>query len=371
MCPISEPRASARERFINRKVFVGVVSLVGLTLVGVSALTTRPEPGNLQALEPSLTWRSSTGKKFQPLSSDDAQATFHLRNSGGLPVRILNFSSTCGCAVPAIDSMVIGPGVTKDLIIQATPVQIGSRHVNITIFTDSKVSPQVEVRLDIFSDREPPYMTQARGDLTFAGDAKDGNARLIMVDSIEKKGSHPMPPLIKNNLPFIEIREPLIHKEELDSSSDVVHRIYTFEARLKVSEKVETTSGEIFVVDPWDSSHVQTIYVHQLTTPPLKVIPQRTVLTVGGDLDGHHPEAKFMVLSKEPIADLVVELEGDGKKELSLTKTISSADNRRFTFVVGLRTAILSGTMYHVQVGRSSSSDRIRVPIAIRNEANP
>jgi Protein of unknown function (DUF1573) len=347
-------------------VLIAFISLV--SIVGVYAFAKRVSPGKLVAKEPLLTWQSPAGGSFRLRALDAAQATFHLENVGGTPVRILEVKTTCGCTTPEIVPMVVAPGQVARMEAKATPLQVGEKYVDITLLMDSTLLPAVVVKLHIIGSRKPPYMVDARGDLNFTGEIGSGETRSLYIDCVERPEFPPTPPIVKNESDFLDLDPPFLEKEQPTTSPDVVNRKWIVKGRMK-STAAGLDSGQVIVTDPWDPNHSQPVRVHRDVTPPLRVSPRRAILKASNG-DVPPPTAQFVILSNEPIADILVEWEDAGLIPLQLSNPTADASKRMFSFNVSLNSRVDSERIYYVRIGRSSSTDRIRVPVAVQIEGH-
>ncbi len=339
--------------------------------MGGSALAARylgraASPGKLVPQQELLIWRSPVEKAFRLLKSDEAEAKFVLGNVGGTSVRILKVETSCGCATPKIEPTTIAPGKNGTVEVQAAPLQSGEKMVSITLHTDSSLSPTVVLSLRIIGSRLPPFMGQAKGELSFLGDDSATEVRKIFADTVELKGSPPTSPIVKNELPFLEISHPVLEADEPYTTPDTVHRRYVYEAKLASEVPSGSFSGDVFVIDPWDSNHVELIRVHGEALPPLRVFPSRAILRVEKAQGGEGPVAKFMILSKTPALDLVVESEGNEDSPFSVGRLMTTEEGRRTSFSVSLKPGLARSGIFNLVVHRPSSKDRVIVPIAVR-----
>ena len=198
---VSDANSKDRRLFL---VFTGL----GLLIVGGSRLTAgyfgrHAAPGKLVPRQEVMIWRSPVEKEFRLLKPDEADATFVVENVGDTSVRILEVETSCGCAKPKIEPTTIAPGKSGTVEVQATPLQIGEKMVSITLHTDSTLSPTIILSLRIIGSRLPPFMGQAKGELSFFGDDPATDLREVFVDTVELKGSSPTAPIVKNGLAFL------------------------------------------------------------------------------------------------------------------------------------------------------------------------
>ena len=339
----------------------------GLFLFALSIAWKSYRPGELIVKERVLAWTSPTEKTFRMLNLDAAQAKFRLENVGGRPVRILDVQTTCGCVTPEISPKTVAPGEVRVVEVKATPIQIGEKSVDITITTDSPVSPKLVLTLRIIGSRRGPYMFEVQGDLNFPVGTTGDDVRFVLVNQVELEKSRPTPPIVKNELKFIQLTGPELELEGPFSAPGMVHRRYVCKARKRMADGDPSQSGRISVVDPWDPDHVEAAHVHCEASVPIRVSPTRAILTVQNGTGGQRPVARFVVSTRESIPDLVIELEGDAIAWLALERK-PSKDGKLHHFSLALKGDDGPDGLYSVSVGSPSSPDRIQVPVAVRKE---
>ena len=350
--------------------FFFAAMIVGVVMVLLTGFAKRrewfsPTPGRLIADQSSLTWRSPVDESFRKLASDEATAAFELKNDGGKPVRILRVETTCGCTTPVISNTTVTPGGTTKVEARATPLQIGRRRVTITLHTDSEASPRIPLTLYIVGSRRAPFMGQVQGELGFFGDDSDRAIRKIFADNVELAGTKPTPPILKNDLKWLQISPPKLEKEEPDVTSNSVHRRYSYDAKLaSTPPPSDSFSGELFFSDPWEPGHTERLFVHGEILPEIRVIPPRGRLRVGSETGGESSSLKFLVAAKSPVSDLVVEISAIDQSKIKCTPGRSDDGGHR-QFTVSVASGRVEPGIYDVLVGRSSSKKRIIVPIAV------
>lgn len=343
----------------------------GLLLIGLGLVAHRlfwpPAPGRLVPKQELLSWQSPGEKPFRTLSVDEAQATFEVENVGGLPVRILEAQSSCGCASPVIQPTPIAPGEIRRIEIQAVPLQIGERMAGITLKTDSPISPEIVLKLRIIGNRRPPFMAQAAGDLAFNGDSSLDETREIIAYHVELAGSAPHPPIAKSSLSILKIAVPVVVEEQPHLTPEVVSRKYRFEVSLSSELPKGILTGDVMIVDPWDSDHVQPIRVHGEKSPPIRAVPSR-VLIKSHRSDGEKSIANVLIFVNPPVSDLVAELDANETTPLVLSPLKINGDSTRGSFSISLKPGETREGVYNVRIGRSSTTERIVVPVAVRVE---
>lgn len=200
---------------------------------------------------------------------------------GGTPVRIVDFETDCGCAVPSIEPRTIPPGGVAIVEVEATPLATGEKTVSVILKTDAAESPEVELRLRIVGGRKPPYLAQVGGDLGYISDFSRPEIRQFFVFTLELSDTAPSPPSATSDLPDLRISQASLLEEAPSVVAGVVTRKYQYEATYSGRPLEPNFVGEVLVIDPWDPDHSERLRVHGEVIPPLRVVPARVVLWTG------------------------------------------------------------------------------------------
>jgi uncharacterized protein DUF1573 len=302
------------------------------------------------------------------LTLDEVEAKFELQNVGGLPVHILAAQSSCGCAEPKVHPTTIVPGNVGYVEVRALPRQVGEKLATITLRTDSPSTPEVLLRVRIIGKRASPFLLQAGGQLAYMGDLSRSDTRQITAINIESESSHSKPPIVKTDLSFLEIGPPIL-KEKPYTGAGTVQREYVYQVNLSADPPLGDFSGEVLVVDPWDPLHVERVLVHGQSLPPLRALPSRIILRVDKTSNNRDIKAEFLILSKDPAPDLLVEAEGGGELPVTVSRLTSREDGRLVSFAVSLKPGPIEEAEFNIIVRRPSRSiDRLVIPVAVRTE---
>ena len=349
-----------------------IVAGIGLLIIGGSAcsrtyLARTAQPGKLVARNKLVTWRSPVEEVFRVLSTDAASAKFEVENVGGAPVHVVAVETTCGCVSSSVKPEIIPPGTIAAVEVRATPLQVGEKTVSITLRTDSPATPKVELQLHIVGSRCPPFFATAGGELSFLDGFSLAETRELLAYNVEMVNAKPTPPLVKVDLPFLEIGPAKLLEESRSPGPGSCNRKYGYELKMTAAPPTDRYAGEVTVTDPWDSRHVERIRFHGENRPPIRTVPSRITLRIP-NRDGQGAEAKLLVMAKESVTDLLVEVEGGGKPPLNVERVSSSLGEKLTTYSIALRPGAAREGDYNLLVGRSSSPDRLTVPVAVRFE---
>ena len=360
-------RSTGETRLIHIDRRMLALAALGLTLVGTSAIFAwtprRPvTPGKLVATEDRRTWQTSPAEN-KPLHPGDSTTTFELRNVGGQPVRILEILSGCGCAKPTVTPMTIPSGGTGIVDVQTTPMMTGEKEILITLRTDSPVTPELDLRLQVIGSVQPPYLLGTTGDLTFSVGDGDSEVRTIKVIMLEKEGSKPKLPIVKTDVPDFEIGRPILHQEHPYPGEGNLSRTYHVETKLAKYPDQGSLVGDVSVVDPWNPQHVQQLRVHVEVKPSWKASPSRVVFRLRGDASEDSDQVQVLIASRSPEPDLVAEVEGSAP--LLADNIQQLGDPRRHVLTIRVKPGAHQPGEYVVRVGPRSSGQRLSIPVAI------
>jgi len=302
----------------------GLVAVVGsLAAWGLSARTAAGSPGRLQAVQGELHWQSPVPSAKS--SVVEHPPTFRLRNVGGTPVRILALKTNCGCASATANPMVVPPGGESMVTVVMDPIEVGVRAATITVETDAPATPTVGLQIMVEGFRRPPYLFQLSGQLFYQEGYTPEEAREIQVQVIALSGVPERPPVVTSDLPFLQLGIPTVTRRPylVDAKMQVLS--YLFPIRFRSKPPNEAFSGEVAVVDPWDSDRVLRQKVFGEYNRPIRVAPSRLMLDVGGGNE-LPASARFLarsmrvgeplkVLAEKEDGPLAVEALGNGLDE--------------------------------------------------------
>ncbi len=349
---------------------IAVIAL--LTVAGIVATSIiapwKKQPGRLVATVDYLTWRGPSGKPMSEPLTEPTTAKFELRNRGGTTVRILQMTSSCGCASPKANPSIIEPGATSIVEVQAVPLAMGERLATVTLKTDSPITPEISLRLNIIGNREPPFMGRAVGDLSF-NNATVSDTRKIQVVTVERVGAVALPPVARSDLPFLNIGAATMIEEAPYTTPDSIYRRYTFDVGIASAVPGESFAGDVVVIDPWDTRHTERVRVIGEIDPPLKAIPARLLITADKGRLATNTPARFLVRSQSPVEGWIADVESEAKQAPIIVAFDSTTQDRRTaTITVSLKPGKFVEGEYKVVVKRTDSGEQVFVPVSIRSE---
>jgi hypothetical protein len=339
------------------------------SIVALLVAVRSPGPGRLVPKRSELTWRHPSPKEASSRlpTIDQASVTFEISNFGGQTVRITGVESSCGCATPKVQPTILAPGNLGIVEVNATPLAVGERLVSVTLRTDSPLTPLVVLNLKILGWRDPSFLLQASGDLTYKGESFQTETREISAVTVESLGSRPRPPIIKSDLPFLEVGAPILDERPY-SSPGSVQRTYVYRVNFSSSPPA-TFTGDVSVIDPWDPEHADRIHVQGETLPPLRVFPSRLALRPNASLDSEGSWANITVLSRFPAPEISAFAEPENAYPVAIRRMKLEQEGRLSSFSIRLESAgpVPDGEFNIVIQPNPNSKERVAVPVLVRN----
>jgi hypothetical protein len=298
-----------------------------LTNSGIAA------PGRLVATQAVAEWQSTPPDETR--ADQSMPARFLLKNVGGRQVTIRDVRSGCGCAKPKIDRNILRGGESATLLVDVTPIEIGSKTISIEVETDSRVTPSLPLELVVKGWRKPPYLQSVLGDLTFRDD-RPGTALTFEISSFSMRGDETSLPLTCS-LPFITLEHIETTRKEAPDGSNVVLRIQRFVAKLVQTPPDPSAIGEVAVDDPWNPGRRLTMPVRFEMPPPLRVAPSRVSLRISEPSKG----AEFLVLGRDDLPAKLEVVAEEPDSPVTITRQDSDKASRR---VAKYRVTLKPGT---------------------------
>jgi len=280
------------------------VAILGIVL-GLLLATRRgqaADAGRLVAVEETIVWEDTAEA---PHPGGPVTLRFVLRNEGGQPVKIHNVWSSCECAKPRFETMVVDPGEERSVFVDAIPLPVDSRESMIALGTDSAVTPSLTLTAMTRGYAKPPYLLQAGGDLNYHGETDSDQERGITVVTVEPAGES-REPVIENPNDFLEVGEPKAVTAAY-TTPGVVFTTYTYPVTPRGPLPEGQYSGEVIVVDPWDATRRKSLRVSSENPLDIRAIPRQ--LTIAAEAADNPDGVNFIVVLKdEGDAPAVVEL---------------------------------------------------------------
>lgn len=347
----------------------------GFLLAGLIAasfgVSRGPREGTLLVRSPEKIWQPSVeGKDGSYIPPDPTKVVpFEVENIGRTPVRVKMVETTCGCTSARIEPSVINPGVIAIVKAHPSPFPTGEQMVAITLHTDSSSTPTVHLRLRIRGMMRPPYLLAGKGDLTFKGKSFASESRAFEVAVVESEGSSPRLPEIRTDLPFVSLSPLVFDHEDVYPGSNAPVRRYTSTLRFVREPPAPYVTGEVTILDPWHSAHVEKLPVSVEVLPGLRAAPSRIVLVAKSSMDWS-ASATLLIFSDEPDPALRIEVL-EGGPLLVRRETADPRATPAF-FSIRLKPDLpVRGGEYRLVVRPSTSSaEPITIPVHVRLETS-
>ena len=194
---------------------------IGAALVAYPALSliivaSPPKPGRLVPEVDPVTLDFLPSDAAQP-----SRARFPIRNPGGSPVSIRGFRTSDENAIPSIPANPIPPGASAIVEVQAYPPRAGARTTLITLFTDSPITPEVPLHLQM-NGPAPAIQSRllpARGELIYEADWSPQERRQITPQTQAQPGENTLPRLTID-LPFLAVE--FLRTREIDRARQLI-----------------------------------------------------------------------------------------------------------------------------------------------------
>ena len=165
--------------------------------------------------------------------------------------------------------------------------------------------------------------------------------REILVTTIEEAGSDPKIPIVKTDLKVLDIDAPVMYEEKPYVQPGTLARRYRINIKLVAGLEARAFAGDISVIDPWHPTHVEQLRVHAEVRPPFKAIPSRVILRATGKETGGLASSNVLILSQEPLHDLVIEAD-QNPPPFILSRPQSDAEGLQHSFTVTLKADLIS-----------------------------
>jgi hypothetical protein len=322
----------------------------------------------------SLTWKVG-GAPISGCLEVSANPNWRAQVSGGGPVlagkpgggvvHITSVESGCGCTIPSVRPTTVEPDGTAVVSVVGTPLDSGVRTVAITVHTDSPLSSEIILRFKMITDRIPPFITAVAGDFAYPEGYSADDVREFVVTSIES-GSQDKIPIVQTDLSFLSVSQPTVRENPFDESS-LKQRTYTYRITFNAKSVEGSFVGRIWAVDPWTGIKADGVLASHTAPRPLRVSPSRVTLSVRAD--GEIGRAEIVVLTKRPMAELVVEPANGGSGAIEVLEIKSDTTTRLRRFLIRAKRAGVTG-MKDVAVLIKENADAresVLIPVVFRS----
>jgi hypothetical protein len=356
-------RAESPKKARQILLFSLLAAFAGCFSFSIAQYLRHPVHKGLVPVKPLLVWEGTAGDQ-QP-SSSRAIARFELVNKSSRAIRILSVESGCGCAKPTVDPEIVEPNKSTFINVSALSISTGMKDVPIKVRTDSTISPQIGLALRIIGTRQPPYLYQFQGELTFRERYSANLSRRVTVITVEPDVTKAFPVLTSDlhSLPLTPDGEESTQFRDTKFILKKRHFTVSFEGK----PPSDTFTGEVTVQDPWDPTNKLALGVLGQLEARLKVVPSSLTLDASQQL------GKLLVLSENAPSVIEVREEREKGKQDVLDISVSEKDDqRRFhTITIGRKVRPAHGDLQATLMVRETvSGEEVAVPIRILGETN-
>jgi Protein of unknown function (DUF1573) len=331
--------------------------------LGILVFASRPRahvPGELAARQRLVLWE---GAAEGPTPSGRAQGRFELVNRGDDPVRIVGFTSGCGCATPTADREIVMPGAIATVRVTASVAPFATRDIPIMIQTDSKKRPDLELTFRVVGSRRPPFLFAVSDVPSVIDDPQALGEKLITVETVEPAGEAKSP-LVSSTLGFISFRQVDVH--DVPHVEGALLRKRRYAMVLAPPLPSGTSAGMVTVTDPWDSSNSRAFNV--LVRPPQGDVTVWASTIVLGREAGS--EVQILVKTREPADNLAVQLDGPDGPSVSVGPTSVGQSGRFHKLTLAVRRRLPAGGSreLRMRIGVPFAGAPLVVPVQIASQ---
>ncbi len=337
---------------------------VGLFLITIFGClrfrsTAMPNPGVIKSNQNLLVWTSPETDNGT-LNQSQVESKFDLINTGGLPVRVLSVESGCGCTKVRVEPEIIKPGDKAAVFVTATPFPVGEKQVFIKLNTDSPITPEVRLKLQMIGSSKPPFLINVSGDLSYPNPDSTARPREIEINTVESAGKTKIPePIDRRGI--LEFKRVSV-LEKPYATADAVQRTYRYRVVFKPGMSAGTISGDVRVDDPWKSGRVEILPFLVKNDPPIRVVPSPIILNITGD-NVREITSEFLVLTKNNNSEEVLELDATIKEKLEIERIGPRVGGPVSRYRIRLIRASDDSVGDHQFVVRASSNQRSETQI--------
>lgn len=326
-CRVETKRCSIKMYFLScNSMFAIVIAFAIFNLVGCSP----PAPGPGEILAETRVFEDIPPEQAgQP--SYDTNAIFTFKNEGGTPVKILGLGKSCGCAEPNVTPTTLGPGEQGTLRVKALRPSMGDRTVQITMETDSPITPILTFEVRSGSLQQPPFIQNVSGSLVFRDEEQARSGLPFEVIAVQREeDDRVIEP--KCNIPGARIDAIETINKQHWRSTDIVLRNYKFRLRFERNIPFTECIGEVGIPELWDGGLTQTLLVRCIPEPDLRVAPSQILIRWG-------KSARVFVRCRDPEWNIRTFVDPPGG-----VLTVESIEENGEDISNGYRTFRISGT---------------------------
>ena len=232
--------------------------------------------------------------------------------------------------------------------VRVKPPSVGERLLTVTVRTNSRVTPEVPLRIRVLGGRRPPFLFDVEGVLTFTESNRACELRVRTLQDAESN----VPLSISADSQRISIQAEGFTNEPYGETRFVL-RTYRYRVSLAHDWETGAIYGLVLVADPWDPQRLKQVPYSGRVTPAVRFFPShpRLVRNLG---ESASPHVLLVVLTRDPLPQVHLEpLEGS-LPGLTIQREVGAGSSKCHKFVL---TASAEGKL-RAGVSRSAFASR-------------
>lgn len=205
----------------NHRLLGGGAALVTAVLLLIAGCGQDQNRGPVLLVEPN-------SYEISPRHQGEPIARFRLTNTGDSPLEIRDVLSACGCTTVRLPKKLIPPDGTTTLAVRVARPPIGSRSTAVTIRTNSRSTPSIELQITCWARNNSPRVIRTLpGRISLYRTTSDlSRPALLVVTTLEFAAGAPDCRLT-SDLPFVRVQPDGIDDAPLPSP-DYMRRSYRY-----------------------------------------------------------------------------------------------------------------------------------------------
>jgi hypothetical protein len=246
------------------------------------------------------------------------RAVYKVKNRGGGDLVFGEALTSCGCSVASIRPAVLKPGRTAVITVDGTAPAAGEKTVKISIGTNSKRKPLIELSLTMVGRAEVPFVASSSNVVQF-GTVHEGNMEqpfFLVTHEDAAKGNWVRKVMTASK--GIEILTG--PSSEHDIGGGIVARRYEYTAKLGALPEPGVFSGEVL----WfadSSGGVPILRIPLQGTVRVPVFSSPAVIYGVFDLTDEYPKLSFSLAPNDPTFALDAKFIRDASTTVTVRET--------------------------------------------------
>ncbi len=220
-----------------------------------------------------------------PLIAEDKSsvvvASYRLVNNGDRNLVLGQTTTTCGCTIASIDPTVVPPRGSATVKVHGEPSEAGERDVHITVETNDKRSPILNLELVMVGATPMPFIGHTSGPIQFGTIERNDAAADFYFDTHERQESSPWLLDVRSPLPGFSIVAGTV--QIVKKTGDAIIRRHHYHATFHPDQPSSGLLGHVALIDPSAPARaIHQIQVLGIVHSPVYAIPQ----AIYGSFDG-------------------------------------------------------------------------------------